>query len=416
MKTARQISVEGLLKVNTEGAYSQIALNKLLSSSEIAEQEKAFATRLFYGAIEKKLTLDYYLKPYVKHKLKPVVLEILRISIYQLVYMPSVPESAVVNEAVKLTRKLKQPGAAGLVNGVLRSFIREGKKELPNTNKPSDLEIKYSIPKDLTSLFMSWYGEETTLKMLSSTNETPKAYVRVNTLKTNADELIKNTDFLKRTDLENCLEAELSKALQSKYHKDGHYYVQDYSSQFAISKLSPKKGDRVLDLCAAPGSKSFTSAMYNEDSAEIVSSDIHQHKIELMKDGANKLGIKSINAILSDATIFNQALGKFDKVICDVPCSGLGIIRKKVEIKYKDVKEFGALPKLQYEILKNAIRYLKDDGSLLYSTCTINPKENDEVVEMFLREHSDYELLFKRTMLFGVDDYDGFFVAIIKKK
>lgn len=390
MKKARQVAVEALMKVDTEGGYSPIVLDHALGRSQLQVRDKGFVTAMFYGVIERRLTLDHYIQRYAQHKLAPVVREILRLAFYQLIYMKNIPESAVVDEAVELTRLMRQPGAARMVNGILRSFLRQGVEEAPEDDSLAALEIKYSAPKELIGLLTEWYGPDTAKAILANSFGRSPVYLRVNTLKTDRQALMAalgSQGFAAQAaPLEDCILLEGGDIAASPLHRQGLFHIQDLSSQRAALTLTPQPKQRVLDLCAAPGSKSFTMAQLMDNQGEILCCDIHDHKLPLIQAGAERLGVKILLAKLSDATVFDPNLGEFDRVLCDVPCSGLGILRRKPEIKYKPVSTFVSLPEYQYKILKNSTNYLKIGGELVYSTCTINPHENQEVVSRLLGE------------------------------
>lgn len=425
MKKARQIAVEALMKVDAQGGYSPIVLDAALKRSELDARDKGFATAMFYGVIERRLTLDHYIQKYAQHKLSPVVREILRLAFYQLIYMKNIPESAVVDEAVELTRLMRQPGAARMVNGILRSFLRQGVEEAPEEDHLPALEIKYSTPKALIALLLEWYGLDTTKEILAHSFGRPPIYLRVNTLKTQREALISALGAqgfeAEAAPLEGCVMLGGGEIAATALHKQGQFHIQDSSSQRAALILAPQPGDRVLDLCAAPGSKSFTMAQLMQNQGEILCCDIHEHKLPLIQSGAERLGIGIIRAKHADATVFVPDLGQFDRVLCDVPCSGLGILRRKPEIKYKPIGSFASLPEYQYKILKNSTNYLKIGGELVYSTCTINPHENQQVVSRLLVEDSRFAPVaidgesWHLTILPGEGESDGFFISKIRR-
>lgn len=425
MKKARQVAVEALMKVDAQGGYSPIVLDNALKRSEMDARDKGFVTAMFYGVIERKLTLDHFIHNYAQHKLTPVVREILRLAFYQLIYMKNIPESAVVDEAVELTRLMRQPGAARMVNGILRSFLRQGVEEAPDDDSLAALEIKYSTPKDLIALLIEWYGLDTTKAILAHSFGRPPIYLRANTLKTAPQALIATLQEqgfdAEAAPIEACVMLGGGDIAATALHKKGQFHIQDISSQRAALTLAPKPGHRVLDLCAAPGSKSFTMAQLMQNQGEILCCDIHEHKLPLIQAGADRLGIEIITAKLSDATTFDAALGEFDRVLCDVPCSGLGILRRKPEIKYKPIGSFATLPEYQYKILKNSTNYLKIGGELVYSTCTINPQENQQVVSRLLGEDSRFEPVaidgesWYCNILPSEGASDGFFISKIRR-
>ncbi|MEG1448013.1 MAG: 16S rRNA (cytosine(967)-C(5))-methyltransferase RsmB [Oscillospiraceae bacterium] len=436
MKTARQIAVELLLEVNNNGGYSNIVLDKALKNSEIPKEEKGFCSALFYGVLENKLLIDHVIKKYSKVKINKIskeVMEILRISIYQLLFMENIPISAVVNEGVKLTKTFRVASASGFVNAILRGFIRDEKK-IPFIDKKhidSYLSVKYSCNIDIIKLLLSQYDKKEVEAFVKYCNCQTGSYIKVNTTKTSADSLAKSLldkgiMAKKDTSVENCIYIKNQGAVANiDEFRDGLFHIEDKSSQMCVRLVAAKSTERILDTCSAPGGKTFAMAEDMDGKGEIISCDIHEHKIKLIDDGAKRLGLKNVFPRLNDAAVFNEELGLFDKVLCDVPCSGLGIMGKKPEIKYKDPKDFEDLPKIQYNILKNSSQYLKVGGILVYSTCTINKNENEKVIQRFLEENENYAPLFLEghkdgsfmtTFLPMEYDCDGFFTATLVKK
>lgn len=435
MKTARQIAFDTLFKVFANSAYSNLALDKELAASKIDSRDRAFVSKLVYGVIERKLTLDFAISKYLKKPLKKLDCEIviiLEIGFYQLLYMDSVPNSAAVSETVSLCGYVRKVSAKGFVNAIMRSFLRDDLQLDGIENNPS---IKYSCPQPLIDLWTEQYGQETAEALArESISEAPLS-VRVNTLKTDSATLLaafqkRGINAKQHELLENCILLYSPGDITAlKEFEQGLFHVQDISSQLCVEALAPKKGERVLDLCSAPGSKAFTAAELMKDSGEIVAFDIHKHKIPLIQKGAARLGITSIKADIGNALSYSPEIGVADCVLCDVPCSGLGIIRRKPEIKYKDISSFDELPETQLAILTNGSRYLRKGGRLLYSTCTTNKKENQEVIERFLKANNFFKPLqlppildkikgssdFAVTLLPNINGCDGFFFALLEK-
>lgn len=388
--TARQTALSLLQKTEKSSAYSNIALDCALEKSKLSHKDRAFCSALFYGTLERAVTLDAIIE---KLSSKPVkcldtdILLILRMGIYQLAFMDNIPQSAAVNESVRLVKK---QSARGFVNAVLRAFTRQSGliDELP-------VWQRFSCPKWLFDKWVDEYGEETATGIIKSSVGAPPVFCRVNTLKTTEDELIaelaKEGAAAKKTDLKNCLSAEGLSAAKSDAYKAGLFYIQDKSAQLCAVALSAGEGDTVFDLCAAPGGKSFTVCSEINNKGKIYSFDIHKNRVRLIESGAKRLGMSCIAAAEGDASAFDEALPQADKVLCDVPCSGLGIIRRKPEIKYKNKNDFERLPEIQFKILSNGSKYVKIGGSILYSTCTLSKAENEEVAERFLKEHPNFE-------------------------
>ena len=381
--------------------------------------------QLVYGVIERKITLDYILSQFLTQplkKLNPQVLTVLRMGVYQIKFLDKVPDSAAVNESVKLVKKIKCAFASGLVNSVLRKISTNEIKYPETDNIIFDLSIKYSCPKELVKHYVDDYGIEDTEEFLKDSIGNAPIVLRVNTLKTTADALIKllsseNTTATKCDDIENALVLTDGGAVfKTKAYRDGLFHVQDKASQICVFKLDPKPNEVVFDMCASPGGKSFTIAEKMKNIGELYSFDLYDHRVKLISDGAQRLGINIINANVGDASQFNDALPKADKILCDVPCSGLGVIRRKPEIRYKDLDFVDNLCELQYNILSCSAKYLKQNGVLVYSTCSLNKKENEDICDKFLAENNDFQ---------KVEDYitlwphknatDGFFIAKFKK-
>ncbi|MFV0496556.1 MAG: 16S rRNA (cytosine(967)-C(5))-methyltransferase RsmB [Candidatus Fimivivens sp.] len=425
METARQVATKALLRVD-RGGYSQLTLDAALNKARLSVRDTAFASALFYGTLERQLTLDHCIAKYARHSLSDTVSVILRLAFYQLIFMDSVPNHAAVDEAVNMAKSMGQRAASGMVNGILRSFLRDGCEIAPvSGGLAAKLAVQYACDEGLITLFLKWYGEEKTRLLLAASIGRPPIYIRVNTLKTDAQTLLAH---LSKHDCKavarpldgNCIEIE-GDAMHTVSHKLGFFHVQDICSQQAALTLQVQPGERILDICAAPGSKSFVLAQQMENRGEIVSCDIAPARLELIKQGAKRLGIQIITAQANDGAKHNERLGQFDRILCDVPCSGLGVLRRKPEIKYRNVESFEGLPELQYKILKTSSNYLKAGGILVYSTCTLNPDENERVVESFLREHPHFSpapfdgTAWHKTFLPQPQGGDGFFISRIRR-
>ncbi|MBR0415428.1 MAG: 16S rRNA (cytosine(967)-C(5))-methyltransferase RsmB [Clostridia bacterium] len=419
--TARQFVFELLLRLNKSGAYSNLILDSALKKCALSGQDKAFATSLFYGVIEKQLYLDYQLSLALTQplkKLRPEVLITLRMGVYQLLLMDKVPDSAAINESVKLIKKNRCAFAAGLVNAVLRNIQRSGAR-LPDETAENYLSVKYAVPQSLIDLWIEDYGKETCLGILESLEEMPQTVVRVNTLCTSAQELIdalaaEGVEAHPAKGLENALVIEKTGALHTlRAFENGLFHIEDTAAQKAALLIEAQPGERILDCCAAPGGKSFTIAE-EMGRGEIVACDIYPQRVALIETGAHRLHIDCIKTCVQDATIYNSDFGAFDRVLCDVPCSGLGIIRKKPEIRFKTPAEIADSAHAQLQILKTAFRYLKPGGTLVYATCTLHKAENEAVIDSFMKEHSA-EVIFQKTFFPHIDHTDGFYAAVIKK-
>ncbi len=437
MADPRLTVVKMLMKMESSEAYSNLLLDHAFNEAELSDRDKAFAAALFYGVLERRLTLDHVIRTNSKiafEKLDKAAVQILRTGLYQLLYMPSVPESAAVNESVKLCKKLKCFSAQGFVNGMLRSFIRSGKKiSYLGISPEKRLSVEYSCPEWLTEKFISEYGMDFAVRALKASVGKPPVYARVNVLRTTTDKVI--AELAKQRikaapypGLVNCIRLEKAGDIEKcAPFRQGLFHVQDISSQLCCLTLRPVVNETVLDVCAAPGGKSFTLAELMGNNGKLYSMDLHDMRVGLIEDGAARLGIKIITAMQNDASKFNGALPQADRVLCDVPCSGFGVIRRKPEIKYKPPEEFAALPEIQYQILETSARYVKSGGTLVYSTCTLSRAENDDVADRFAAAHPEFMPIVQPVPLSAPGDYkrtycpdenggDGFFTASFRRK
>ena len=420
MENPRKLAVKALIKINTENAYSNLTVKSLFKDNDLSSANKAFATALVYGVLDRRITLDYVLQKFLKTPLKkvaPFTLEVLRTALYQIMFMDKVPNSAAVDEAVKLVKKSKESRNSGFVNAVLRNVLR-AENLLPNGESIEELSVIYSCPLEIINSFINDYGLENTECLLQESLKPSKLTVRVNTVKTDIEEFKSLIDVESEdTKLKGGLILkEGIDIANNKAFKDGLFYVQDMASQTAVSVLNPIENSRVLDMCSAPGGKSFAMALLMENKGEIVSCDLYPKRVELIEKSAKRLGLSIIKPTIQDATVYNKELGEFDFVLCDVPCSGLGVIGRKPDIKYKDFSEFDSLCKIQIKILQNAVKYLKKDGKILYSTCTLRKKENDDIVDSFLKENLEFKCEFEHTFMPHIDGTDGFYCALISRK
>ncbi len=437
--TARDAAIKALASMRRQHDFSNRVLDTMLKADAILPRDRALATRLFYGVVERMITLDAVLahcSSVALKKIHPTVLDILRVGCYQLLFMDAIPDSAAVNEAVNQTKRYGQQRASKFVNGVLRGVQRKGADFLASL--PDTLEgraVRYACPVDLQRLWQQGYGDEIAAKLVQHINDIAPISLRVNTARA-------NTETVARWLAEQGIEARLSDLVPDAFLIDGGvdgdrladynenwYYHQDIASQICCRALDVKSGDRVADVCAAPGGKSFTVAQSVGDTGYVLSCDVHANKCDDMATRATTLGFSTVHTAVRDASKpCPEALkGMFDRVLCDVPCSGLGVIRRKPEIRNKPMAEIAALPDLQYRILEQSAAMVKDGGVLQYSTCTLNPAENQQVVERFLQNHPEFS---KRTLpipqvfdrwglapswqitLFPFDtETDGFFVA-----
>lgn len=435
--TARQTAFSILLKIEKDKAYSNIALDSAVRELSLDSTDCAFISRLVYGVTERKITLDYVISQFLNQpikKLKAEVLVILRLGTYQILYMDKIPDSAAVNESVSLAKNNKSSYASGVVNAVLRKVSLEKENVFKSLSGDERLSILYSAPIDLVRFLMHHYNEENAEEILKSALNKKEITIRVNTLKTTQNELIeileKENISTEKTSLKDALIINTKGAVyELDAYKKGLFYVEDVSSQICVKELGLKENYKLIDICSAPGGKSFTASQYMNNTGEIYSCDIHEHRVELIKSGAKRLGIENIIPTVNDATIFNEDFINADCVLCDVPCSGLGIIGKKPEIKYKSLDEIKELIPIQKEILSTASKYVKKGGTLVYSTCSINPNENRKICDWFLKENEDFYSVKVSpetercidegdylTLLPHINNCDGFFIAKFIKK
>lgn len=440
MASARETALRTLLACKRQGAWSDGYLKKAIREDGLDRRDAALATRLCFGVLQNQLRLDWYLAQFSRiplDKLEGAVLCSLRLALYQIQEMDRVPDSAAVNEAVKLTRKhSRNPKAAGLVNAVLRAYLRQ-QDELPEpTGKTWEetMSLRYSHPQWLVESFEARLGREGAKALLVADNQQPPTTVQVNTLRASQEQVMedlraKGVQAEPHPWLPGCLVLRGTGDLEGlDAYQMGWFYVQDAAARLAVLAAGPTAGQRVLDCCAAPGGKSFACAVQMNDQGEVVCCDIHPHKIKLIEAGRARLGFTSLQPQLQDAAqVRSEWLGGFDVVIADVPCSGLGIIRKKPDIRYKAAAPLAGLTRVQREILETNSAYVRAGGTLLYSTCTLLERENEAVVEDFLAGHRDFSL--EGFSLPGVGESkgmftlwphihgtDGFFIARLRKQ
>ena len=431
--TAREAALRTLVACEKQDAWSDSFLKKTLKEGGLDGRDAALATRLTFGVTQNRMLLDWYVDRFAKGKLDLTVRSVLRLGAYQLLFLTRVPARAAVDESVKLTRKFcKNPGAAGLVNAVLRNMERNKSDLTP----PDDLSVRYSHPQWLVDLFEERLGQEEAERLLECHNGEVPTMAQVNTCNSTAEQVQEElcaagVEALPHPWLADCLTLQGMGSLeQMEEFRQGGFYVQDAAARLAVQAADPKPGMKVLDVCAAPGGKSFAAAIAMGDEGEIISCDIHPHKQALIENGAKRLGLKSIHAVTQNGKErVPEWENSFDVVITDVPCSGLGIIRKKPDIRYKDPEPLRGLPAIQKAILNNACAYVKPGGVLLYSTCTLLERENEAVVRKFIDEHDQFVL--EKLELPGpvgeveegyvtlwphLHGTDGFFIAKLRRK
>ncbi len=432
--SARTTALAALIACRKQGGWADGILKEYIARDRLDRRDAALASRLCYGVLQNRMLLDYDISRFLNcpiQKLQPVVLDILRLGMYQLLFLDKIPVSAAVNEAVEQGKKYANRSAAGLINGVLRRTAREK----DHICLPDDLSIRYSHPKKLVDLLAESVGEDKIEALLDSHNRIPPTLIQVNSLVSSEEEVVNTleqagTDVKKHPWLDQAYSISGFGNLEHmELFRNGGFYVQDAAAKLAVCAAGIRPGMNVLDGCAAPGGKSFAAAIAMQNTGHIVSCDIHPHKIDLLRKGAERLRISNMEPTLQDASEFvpkwEQAM---DVVIADVPCSGLGVIRKKPDIRYKDLAALERLPEVQANILNNLCRYVKPGGVLLYSTCTILKRENEAIVDAFLSEHSAFTAeMFTLpgdlpglkdgmiTLLPSIHDTDGFFICKLRR-
>ena len=436
---ARETALDALIACRKRAAWSNGVLKDYIDRDRLDHRDAALATRLCYAVLQNRSMLDFFLQQLLTGKVKdlhPIVRDILHLGLVQIYELDKIPDSAAVNESVSMAKKYCrwQRSAPGLVNAVLRNAVRT-KGEL---KAPTTLAERYSHPQELIDLLGAYVGQDKLEPMLAANNGTPLTVVQVNTLRTTTDALVEELEredvvALPHSWLKDCLILSNTGNLEKlRAFMDGLFYVQDAAACLSVMCADIPKGDhvRVLDCCAAPGGKTFAAAIMMDGKGKIRSCDIHRHKTTLIQKGADRLGLNNVMVREQNATENHPAwFEKMDVVIADVPCSGYGIIRKKPDIRFKDPAEMERLPELQLEILYKQADYVKPGGVLLYSTCTLLRRENEDVVEAFLAHRPDFYLepldlpnVFPKnttgmlTLVPGEYDTDGFFICRMRRK
>lgn len=409
----RETALKALYDIEYGGAYSNMVVKNVLHG-DMLPHDKAFITALVYGTIDKKLTLDYIISQFSRIKPKKIskyILLILRMGIYQIKFMDSVPHSAAVNESVKLAKRYGHGASAGFVNGLLRTVIREEIK-YPQ-DKTEYLSVRYSYPKFIIEKWINEFGEDFCEELIGGFEKEPELILRPNTLKVTSSELKalledKGIEARERDGAIICSGFDIA---EDDLYKNGMYTVQDIAAQCAAKVLAPKSGDSVIDMCAAPGGKTTHMAELMKNKGKISAFDIFEHKVELIEKNAQRLGIDIIKTEVKSALEHDKNLEESaDKVLCDVPCSGTGILRRKPDIKWNRDENY-KFPPIQKKILENGLSYLKKGGELVYSTCSIEKEENEGVTSGI----ENAEITWEKTFYPHIDDTDGFYICKIKK-
>ncbi|MEH7502380.1 16S rRNA (cytosine(967)-C(5))-methyltransferase RsmB [Neobacillus drentensis] len=444
INNVRAIAMDMLVAIEKNQAYSNLLLNNTIEKHKLSPKDVGLLTELTYGTLQRRMALDYYLEPFVKDnkKLANWVHHLLRLTLYQMVYLDRIPDRAAIYEAVEIAKSRGHKGIASLVNGVLRSIQREG---LPSMEEVSDsnkrLSLETSHPEWLISRWVNQFGYEKTKEMCEINLTAPLQTARVNFTKISRDECVAILEEdgyqIEKSPIIpeaiRSLKGNLASTIAFKY---GMFTIQDESSMLAAYALGAEQNEFILDACAAPGGKSTHIAEKMANTGEVISVDLHQHKVRLINDNAKRLGLENIKTSVSDSRQLQEKFKNesFDRILLDAPCSGLGVMRRKPDMKYtKTEKDIERLSTIQQDLLRSVTPLLKKEGILVYSTCTVDKEENEYTVKTFLKNNPEFEgdLTFKERMpeaiqplITGFDlqifpqDFgsDGFYIAALRKK
>jgi 16S rRNA (cytosine967-C5)-methyltransferase len=443
-KNVRETAMDLLTAIEKNQSYSNLLLNKTIEKNELSAKDVGLLTELTYGTLQRQMALDFFLKPFIKNskKLENWIIHLLRLTLYQMVYLDRIPDRAAIYEAVEIAKKRGHKGIASLVNGVLRSIQREGLPSLNEVTNPIErLSIETSHPEWLVNRWVSQFGYDKTKEMCEINLTAPLQTARVNLTRISRDECIAFLEedgfqIEKSPIIPEAIRSLRGNLATSQAYKNGMLTIQDESSMLASYALGAKENEFVLDACAAPGGKSTHIAEKMDNSGEVISIDIHEHKVKLINDNARRLGLDNIKTIAMDSRLLGEQFKEesFDRVLLDAPCSGLGVMRRKPDMKYtKTEQDVERLSTIQQNLLKSVAPLLKKGGILVYSTCTVNKEENEITVKTFLQENPQFEedVQFKNRMpvaiqplITGFDlqifpqDFgsDGFYIACLRKK
>lgn len=429
MKNTREKALQIINDVLYKGTFLEESL-EILKNSKIDERDYAFIKEITTGVIRNKTYLDYVIKENSRvkfNRIHKLILSILEMAVYQMYFLDKVPDYSIVDESVNLAKIYGNKGSISFTNGILRSISKKDKVQVKIKDSIDNLSTFYSHPRFYTEYFYKNYGEDFTKKLLKANNEKAPFTIRVNSLKTNKEDLVNKLSELGyrvlETSFENALNIENPNGIiDTDLFKEGYFYVQDLGSILVSSFLNPRKDSKVLDLCAAPGGKTTHLSAIMENTGEIVACDKSKGKVKIIKENAKRLGCKNISPIINDARVLNEEfIEDFDYVLVDAPCSGIGLYRKKTDIKWnKNIEDIKELSKIQLEILENAKEYLKINGFLLYSTCSLSKLENEDVIQNFINKNKNFKIIKLRDKeilkLFpSVDGSDGFSMCLLEK-
>lgn len=402
-QNVRSTAVDVLLKIEQNQAYSNLLLNQSIQKSKLSQQDIGLLTELVYGTLQRKNTLDYLLTPFVAkglHKLEKWVLVLLRMSLYQMVFLDKIPDHAIINEAVEIAKKRGHKGISGFVNGVLRRIQREGTEDISSIqDETKRLSLQYSMPEWLVERWISQYGMVEAEKMCEANTEPAPVTGRVNVMKGSRDEAIQslNNEGIEGSlgDLSpDAIKLKKGSLSQSSLFKEGYVTIQDESSMLVARALAPAPHEKILDACAAPGGKTTHIAELLNNTGEVVALDLHKHKVKLIEEQAERLDLDNIKTEALDSRKAPEMFpaASFDRILVDAPCTGFGVIRKKPDIKWsKKEEDIHRISEIQLQILTKVAQLLKPGGTLLYSTCTVDKEENIDIANTFLEHQPDFE-------------------------
>lgn len=414
---ARRHAYKILNQYFLDSSYLNLALNEQLKNSRLSRQDKDLCTTIVYGTIQNLLYLEYQLEPYIKNKkVKRKIKTLLLMSLYQFIYLNKIPEYAIINEAVEIAKK-ESYQVSKFVNALLRNFKRHPLRTLDELDEDKRLSIETSHPYWMVKMFIKQYGKENAKKICYENNTVPTRCARVNTLKTTKKDLLKNGRFQEGQLSPYSVLYHKGNIADTEYFKKGLLTIQDESSQLVAPLLAPLENEYVLDMCGAPGSKTTHLAQLMNNTGIIEVYDLYEHKVKLIEKNCQRLAVTNVRAHTYDATKLDEIYEKetFDRILLDAPCSGLGVLKRKPEIKFHDSSVMDELIPMQAKLLEKAYYLLKNNGTMVYSTCTINKKENDYMIDKFIDKHPDMEVVSKRTILNFEYHTDGFFMCKMKK-
>lgn len=421
MTDVRRLALEILNKCERAEQYSNIALDTALKRNDLPPADRRLLTALVYGVIERRLTLDHWIDALSDRKgasIEPTVRDLLRMGLYQLAYLDRVPDHAAVNETVALAPKRSR----GFVNAILRGFLRAD-KQIPWPSDPiARLSAEYSVLPSVCDTFVEAFGMERTEQILAGFARRAPISLSVNTLRTSREALMEQLRAAgiaceASRESRRGIRIEGGSVTELPGFDEGLFFVQDEASQLCVEALDAQADMSLLDVCACPGSKSFGAAIEMENRGRVIACDLHRNKLSLVESSARRLGLSIIATEVRDGRALREDwIAAFDRVLCDVPCSGYGVLAKKPEIRYKNPEACATLPDIQLAILENACRYVKKGGKLVYSTCTLLPKENGENVSRFLSKHPEFSLCRERTLYPDTDMTDGFYFAVLERE